>query len=411
VFRQISGLAGASALSQALVILAAPVLTRLYSPEDFASYYLVASIAAFFATVISGRLETAIPLPSSDKTGMALMAAATFLATVLVLIVAAFCLTIPNTIASILGDSSLQSIIWLIPVAAFFTSCTKILTFVLVRTRRYRPMGINTILEAITATGTQVITPFTAISFSGLLLSLILTPIAACGFLFYSLRKTLEWVPVKTVRNAVSAFKEYPIYGVPISIVNSAASPLLIWFIFRHHGPEIAGLYALSQRILLTPATIIREAIRKVFWGEITELIRTNPRRVIPLFSSILWKLLVFATPFVILTIIYSEQVVTFVFGDSWRGAGYIIAVLAPMATISLATTALANFSMIGLQKLGLVWSSIQLLMVVILLATATLMNLEFKQFIVAYSAIMISTYVLLVVMWIAGARTFNPSP
>ena len=54
---------------------------------------------------------------------------------------------------------------------------------------------------------------------------------------------------------------------------------------------------------------------------------------------------------------------------------------------------------------------SIQLLMVIILLVTATLLNLDFKQFIAAYSAIMISTYVLLVLMWIAGARAFNPSP
>lgn len=405
MWRPISGLASASALAQALVLVAAPVITRLYSPEDFASYSLLASMAALLAAVMSGRLEMAIPLPKTSTDGVALATAATAMATLIALVAIVLCLAMPATVSDLLGDATLEPIVWLVPLAAYLICGVQILVYLHVRERRYRPLAFNSLLDSMTSTGTQVGTPFTGVPFSGLMLSLVLAPAATGSFLLYSIRRTLQRVPVSAVRAVMSTYREYPLYGTPVAFVNSAVSPVLIWFVFRQYGAEIAGLYAFSQRVLLTPAAVMQEAIRRVFWGEITDVIRTKPAEAVPMFLSLLWKLLAIGTPFVIVTMIYSDPIVLFVFGERWSAAGFIVAVLAPMAAISLATTSLANFSMIGRPKLGLVWSSAQLGMVLLLLSYGGFTGLAFEAFIVAYSVVMTVTYLLQVVLWIGGAR------
>jgi O-antigen/teichoic acid export membrane protein len=118
-----------------------------------------------------------------------------------------------------------------------------------------------------------------------------------------------------------------------------------------------------------------------------------------------MWKLLVLGVPIIALAFLYGEPVVAYVFGEKWRNAGYIIAVLSPMLAISLATTSLANFSMIGRPKLGLLWAVLQLSSIGILISLSIYSEMGFRIFIAMYSATMIATYIIQVAIWHAAAQ------
>jgi O-antigen/teichoic acid export membrane protein len=64
--RGVSVLVGGTAGAQLITVLAAPLLTRLYSPEDFGLVAVCASLLALIGVISSRRYELAIPLPDDD---------------------------------------------------------------------------------------------------------------------------------------------------------------------------------------------------------------------------------------------------------------------------------------------------------------------------------------------------------
>ena len=62
------------ALAQALPLLLGPLLTRLYSPQQFGVYHLFAAVAANIAVVACARYEHALPLARDDDEARALVA-------------------------------------------------------------------------------------------------------------------------------------------------------------------------------------------------------------------------------------------------------------------------------------------------------------------------------------------------
>lgn len=71
--RNVAVLAGGTAAGQAIVVLASPVLTRLYTPEDFGVLAVYASLLCVLSTVATLRYELAIPLPKRDEDAAALV--------------------------------------------------------------------------------------------------------------------------------------------------------------------------------------------------------------------------------------------------------------------------------------------------------------------------------------------------
>ena len=65
--RQVSILAGGTALGQLVSIAASPLLTRLYTPESFGILAVYASTLAIMSISASLRYELAIPITNKDE--------------------------------------------------------------------------------------------------------------------------------------------------------------------------------------------------------------------------------------------------------------------------------------------------------------------------------------------------------
>src|SRR5262245_8313247 len=74
--RSVSVLASGTAAGQALALLAAPLLTRLYSPADFGHLQLYVSIMTFAMLTSTWRYELAILLPKANEEAAEVLAVA-----------------------------------------------------------------------------------------------------------------------------------------------------------------------------------------------------------------------------------------------------------------------------------------------------------------------------------------------
>src|SRR5450631_1051953 len=65
---------GGTASGQALALVSAPVLSRLYSPSNFGVFTVLSSLIAIVGAVAALRFELAVPLPEKERDAQGLVA-------------------------------------------------------------------------------------------------------------------------------------------------------------------------------------------------------------------------------------------------------------------------------------------------------------------------------------------------
>ena len=68
-FKNVSILASGSVVSQAILLAVSPILTRLYTPEQFGNFQLFMSLSLLTGVLVTGKLELAIVLPEREEDG------------------------------------------------------------------------------------------------------------------------------------------------------------------------------------------------------------------------------------------------------------------------------------------------------------------------------------------------------
>jgi len=71
--KSVATLASGTALAQAIPILVSPILTRLYTPENFGALAVFMAIVSSIAPAVCGKYEVAMVLPQSNRQGIELL--------------------------------------------------------------------------------------------------------------------------------------------------------------------------------------------------------------------------------------------------------------------------------------------------------------------------------------------------
>ena len=127
--RDVLALMSGSAIAQALPIAAAPILTRIYSPDDFGVAALFLAVATVMASVVNGRYELAIGLPESDDDAINIAALGVVIAvfaSVLFLLLIAF---FGTKIAILAGTQEVIPWLCLIPLSVLLTGIFNVLNY------------------------------------------------------------------------------------------------------------------------------------------------------------------------------------------------------------------------------------------------------------------------------------------
>ena len=152
VLKLVSG----TAFAQALAIVVAPVLTRLYGPEAFGTSALFASLAGIIGAVACLRYELAIVLPKTDEE------AANLLGVSLVSVVLISLLTVPlvclggEPLARWLNAPELGQYLWLVPLVVFLSGVFLALNYWNSRTRRFGRLSIALVSSSTVTASAQL---------------------------------------------------------------------------------------------------------------------------------------------------------------------------------------------------------------------------------------------------------------
>jgi O-antigen/teichoic acid export membrane protein len=331
--RNVSILIGGTALAQALTVIALPIITRLYTPEDFSVLALYSALLGMIGVVACLRLDIAIPLPKEDSKAANLIVLGILFTSVISALVLSFVVIFGVQISKMMGQPLLQKYLWMLPVGIWLTGVSECVQYWATRKKNFTDIAKTRIEQSIASVFIQ--TGMGWLTKTGPL-GLLLGQIVVSGTGFIKLGN-LAWVDLKllkqninrdTLRQVFVEYSRFPKFSTLESLANIAHIQLPIIIISSAViGPE-AGFSLLAMKSVAVPMGLIGVSVSQVYISRASHEMRMGE------LSEFTRKILVGLVgagvgPLVFLGVL-APDILPMLFGSSWARAGEIVSWMTP---------------------------------------------------------------------------------
>lgn len=356
VLKLVSG----TTFAQALTVLAAPILARLYAPEAFGILALFNSVTAILSVIVCLRYEFAIMLPESDEEAVNLLGVSVMFTILLSLVSLPLIGWGREPLARWLNAPQLADYLWLVPAALFLGGVFKALNYWNSRTRHFGRLSIARVISATATTGTQLGAGLAGYATGASLLianvigSLVSTLVLGTQIwrddknLF---ARAIHW---REMFVGLGRYRKFPLFDTWAALLNSASWQLPAFLLSTFFSTTVVGYYALGFRILQTPMGLIGNSIGQVFFQRAAEA--QSQGKLAPLVENALRRLVAIGLfPMLVLTVIGSDLYIV-IFGLQWEEAGIYTQILSVWAFFWFISSPLSTlFGVLEKQEFSLV--------------------------------------------------------
>ncbi|EPJ45829.1 MAG: hypothetical protein OFPII_24770 [Osedax symbiont Rs1] len=355
ITRNILTLMTGTSIAQAIPIAISPILTRIYSPEEFGVLAIYIAVVSFIAIVVTMRYELAIVLPKTDKEAINVLALSLVIVCIIVLTVTLLIFLFKTQILSMLGVKSIGDFLYFVPVSVFLAGLNQSFNYWSNRKKYYDNISISQISQSITVGVGQVGLGSGGLSY-GLIFGNILGRFICAFFLLNKFIKNdlvyIKEVNKKDILNQMRMYKDFPLINslhAFSDIIRSSGSVMLIATFF---GSAVLGVYALSLRVLQVPTGVVGSALGQVLYQRFTVIYNDNNDNLYEYVTKILLKLFILALPVFIFLYFVSPGLFAWVFGEKWRVAGEYSQILIPYLFMNFLISPISSIPIIiGKQK------------------------------------------------------------
>lgn len=331
--KNVAQLSSGTICAQFIAVAALPVITRIYSPDNFGVFGIYFSITMLIAPVSTLRFNSALMLPGSKKEAINLLGLS---------VVSVLCISV--VLAIILGAINWELILpeslsingfidflWLVPLGVLIQGLYQSFLFFTLRNKLFGPMAIARVGGSLVDKGLVLLV---GILWSqgpiGLICGTIFGPFVATAYMvrvnikshFRTYFRSLSFAEMKRLGRR---YQDFPLFSTLAFFVQSAAREaptlLLAWFF----SPIIAGFYILSMRVVSLPMRMIGDSVAKVFLQRVTEKKSVGVEEdAVQLFKYIILVTL----PPVLILLWFGGNLFALVFGETWQEAGLYVQIL-----------------------------------------------------------------------------------
>ena len=345
-------------LSQAVLFLMSPVLSRLYSAEDFGNFSNYNAWVMVLAILSNLRYEHAIII-SKNKEESYKVLNLTVILSFLGFLVFALLSVLSPWLTFIGYIQQIKQIIPFLAIGTLFVCINSVFIQLHIKYARFRIYTIVNFVQVLLIIGTQVSFGFLDVE-NGLIFGTIIATAVSGAVLFYfffkresyrHLKKLISW---EVLRSTAKEYIDLPKFSMPTDVVNGVVQQFAPVIILAYFDPTIAGLYFFSVRVIKTPIIVFNSSFSAVLRQKAAELY-INRRPLNHLYRrTLLNSIAISAIPFAVL-FFYGGPIFTFVFGDQWTESGEILRILTPGFFVEFSALPLASlFLVTNNQKINL---------------------------------------------------------
>ena len=366
VLRSISILVSGNIIGRLIALLTLPIVSRLYSLEDFGENSVIIATAGIIVNLGGLGLNSAVMAPSSDKESSIVFKVALYSSLSIYLFLLVFFLVLSPWYELVQTTLPYLLTCFLIFLLAISSQLNSLLNIYVNRKGMNRVLFNNAIISAVS---TLVITiPFGLMSFGVIGLvgaALISGLVCALQMIYYAnpFKEEIIWSDFITI---FKKYKDFIFYQYPSNFIGNFAALYPMRFFSSNFGNVKLGTYNMNDRILGIPLNFLAAPITTIYFRTASQ--QKNQLDQLARFTYRLIKniMLVAIIPIIVL-VLWGEELFGFVLGNQWSAAGKMASVLVIQYVFNFCSNSISYCRVaLNRQKLNLWVTIIRLILTVI---------------------------------------------
>lgn len=391
-------------IAQAIPVAISPILTRIFTPDEFGVLAIYMGIAGFLAIFATLRYEHALVLTSS-KTEVDNLLIVSFFLTILISLLLLFIVVVfKEEFASTFELDEVGMWIYTIPLSVFLLGLYNSLNSRLVWLKNFKSSASNRVVLS----GTNAFCGISAGALGFTQVGLIFANLVSYQIsVFYLLRKNqvtpikISRVTQKRMRLMLYKYRDFPSKNLPSAVVNGLYNNGKLVFIAVFYSSTLVGLLSLVLRVMQMPVTLVSSSISDVLYKSSAESINQSSLSII---RSKVYKLLIILSLIGIIPFgtifVYGELIFAFVFGVNWDVAGEYASILSiGLFAMFVASPLTKVFWALKKNALYLYWELLRLLLVLIPIAYIGYTGIDEQYIVWSLSFSLVISYLAMIIM------------
>ncbi len=364
-------------LGQGIALLLSPLITRLFSLEDFSAFEQYSFLLSVLSVIICGKYEYSIMQPKDQEDARHLLALSIRIAFFASIGVGIVLLFTSGMIADAYHSPSLRYLLWTLPVALFLAGTFNAINYWFSRKKNYRVAATSKLLYSAAGEPFKLAAGWIKPTPAGLILSTVIGHLTATWQSWFQLRRdeprTIRHIDRKRMMDLARTYIRYPRFAIWGSILNTMAqwAHVAVFGFYYHEAALIPIAYiALSRRIFFNPLGIIANSYGQVFYQRIQQI--DDGYALKKFYITNLLRFCAFGACMVAVVYLLPNNSLGFVFGEKWTDALEYLKILCFWYALNFAITSLSFiFNRLQLQHYTLVADAVHFVAVIAAFAIA----------------------------------------
>lgn len=331
-------LLSANVMAQAIGLIIYPIITRLYSPEDFGLFNLFSSIGGILVLLATAEYQYAIVLPKRDKDAIALFQTGCFIA---LAVTALITLTIPfrHKIAGLFNTPELADWYFLLPLFVAGSALWNLLNYWLTRKKQFSNISIYQLSQSIISAGSKYFFGISGFLAGGLIVSSVIGCISAfIVSLTMALRKyamQFAHVSISRCKHVAKKYANFPKFSLARALVNQFFGQIPVLLLTPVFGTSSIGYWSMAILLAFTPVNMISRSVYQVLFQKMNQDAQ-NQRSLTAFYKkTVIYTILIAGAGSCIL-FPFLPTLTQWLLGDNWNISGIYIRYMLPWLTFSL---------------------------------------------------------------------------
>ena len=333
-------LLSANIIAQIIGLVVYPILTRIYSPEDFGLLNLFLSISSILVILSTAEYYNAIVLPKEEKKAISIVQVCLLLL-ILITILTTISIGFSKQIASLFNTPKLAEYYWMMPIIVFTLGLWNILNYWYIRNTQYNNISSYLVSNSILSSIGKICFGQAGILSGGMIYSIVIAPIISLSFNLFHIKNKLKLfftLSYKEIIKEAKTYKFFPTYSLPRSFINIFAGQLPVLLLTPIFGSHHVGLWGMALLLGFTPINVITRSIYQVLYQHTTE--RVNQKQPIgDFFKHFTIAVLIIGIPFFALLYWVLPDLTTFLLGNDWELTSIYLQWMLPWLLCSMLTS------------------------------------------------------------------------
>ncbi|MFH1547412.1 MAG: oligosaccharide flippase family protein [bacterium] len=319
-------------VAQVIPILITPLLTRIYSPEEFGIFAVYNSIVTIVSMMSNGRYCLAVILPKKDKNAHDLIFLSSVLSIFSSTVFYLFLLFLGNKLFGLLDSSVLEKYSFLIFSNILFIALHEAFFYEGLRNRKYKILAWDVISYALVMVASRLSLGYLGYTESGLLMSYSIAYTFSFIFLFVALRgrKIFVSADLQNVLKLAKKYIKFPKFSLFADSLNMTAQMAPNILLNALFGSISAGYFSMSDKVLGSPIWLVTMGVGDVFKQEASQQIREKGSCTDVFMKTARSMFILGIVPFSLL-FVTAPVIVPYIFGSNWEPVGQYIQIFALM--------------------------------------------------------------------------------